>query len=237
LIGFWFFLPKRGCIPLFFISKRNDKMGVMKSTLNFLIEVGKLKKMKRRGWVLRRVKDPETIAAHTFRMTLMAWLLCCKKKINTDKIIKMSLIHDLCEVYAGDTTPYDQILPKDKRKWKKMLNSWRRISKKEKEKFFLKKYKKEDKALRGLVSKLPLALKKEITNLWDDYEKGLTPEGKFVNQVDRVENLLQALEYWKKSKSFEITPWWVQIEELVDDPLLLEFMDALEEKFHPKCKH
>lgn len=66
------------------------------------------------------------------------------------------------------------------------------------------------------------------------YEKGLTPEGRFVRQVDRVENLLQALEYWKKGKRFAIGPWWIQIEELIDDPLLLKFMKALDKKFHQK---
>jgi len=39
----------------------------MKSILNFLIELGKLKKMLRRGWVLRGIKNPETITAHSFR--------------------------------------------------------------------------------------------------------------------------------------------------------------------------
>jgi len=206
----------------------------MKNILNFLIEVGKLKKIKRKGWVLRGIKDPETIAAHTFRMTLMAWLLCCKEKLDTERIIKMSLIHDLCEVYAGDTTPYDGILPKDKKKWKEIFNKWRRIPKKEKEIYFLEKYKKENKALKKLISKLPPTLKKEIKNLWNDYEKGLTKEGRFVRQLDRVENLLQALEYWKKEKKFKIEPWWIQIEELVDNPVLLEFMNVLEKKFHRK---
>ncbi len=206
----------------------------MKEILNFLIEVGKLKKIKRRGWVLRGIEDPETIAAHTFRMTVMAWVLCCKKKLNLNKIIKMSLIHDLCEVCAGDTTPYDKILPKDKKKWKEMFNKWPRLSKKEKESFFLEKYEKEQKGLKKLILDLPSSLKEEIKNLWDDYEKGLTPEGRFVRQLDRVENLLQALEYWKGAKNFAIWPWWIQIEELIDDPILIEFMKTLEKKFHQK---
>jgi len=204
----------------------------MKDLLNFLIEVGKLKRIKRKGWVLRGVKDPETIAAHTFRMTIMAWLLCSKKKLNLDKILKMCLIHDLCEVRAGDTTPYDKILPKDKKQWKKIINKWPRLSKIEKEKTFLEKYRKEDKALKKLISNLPTSLKKEITNLWNDYEKGLTREGRFVRQLDRIENLLQALEYWKKDKQFSMEPWWIQIEELVDDPILLDFMEALGKKYH-----
>ena len=206
----------------------------MEKLLNFLIEVGKLKKIKRKGWVLRGIKDPETIAAHTFRMVLMAWFLCRKKKLNVNKVLKMSLIHDLCEVYAGDTTPYDQILPQNRKKWKEILNKWRRFPKRQKEKLFLDKYRKENKALKKLILKLPPSVKKEIKNLWDDYEKGLTREGRFVRQVDRVENLLQALEYWEKRKKFKISLWWIQIEELVDDPVLLEFMKTLEKKFHPK---
>jgi len=208
----------------------------MRNILDFLIKIGKLKKIKRKGWVLRKVKDPETIAAHTFRMTIMAWILCCKRKLNTNKILKMSLIHDLCEVYAGDTTPYDDILPKDKKQWKEIFNKWPRLSKQKKEKIFLKKYRKEEMALRKLIAKLPPELKKEIRDLWDDYKKGLTKEGRFISQVDRIENLLQALEYWKRGNKFAIEPWWIQIEELVDDPVLLEFMEILDHNFHKKCK-
>jgi len=207
----------------------------MKNILNFLIEVGRLKRIPRKGWVLRGIKNPETIAAHTFRMAIMSWLLGIEKKLNTKKVIKMSLIHDLCEVYAGDTTPYDnKVSFKNKNKWKEITKKWPRFSKEEKEKIYQKKYKKENKALEKLILNLPPSLKKEIRNLWNDYEKGLTKEGKFVRQLDRVENLLQALEYWEKNKQFAIEPWWVQIEELVDDPTLLEFMKALDKKFHKK---
>ena len=206
----------------------------MEELLNFFIEIGKLKGMPRRGWILREIKDPETIASHTFRMAIIAWLLGEKKKLNINKILKMALIHDLCEIYAGDTTPYDEFHPKEKKQWKEILKKWPRFSKREKEKIFFEKYKKENKALEKLIFKLPSSLKKEIRSLWTDYEKSLTREGRFVRQVDRVENLLQALEYWKKDKPFAIGPWWVQIEELVDDPLLLKFIKVLDKKFHKK---
>lgn len=205
----------------------------MDNIINFLIEIGKLKKMLRRGWVLRGIKDSETIAAHTFRMAIMAWILGRKKRLSINKILKMSLIHDLCEVYGGDTTPYDKLI-KNKKDWLEITKKWPRFSKKEKEKMFKEKYKKESKALEKLLLKLPPDLKTEIKKLWIDYEEGLTPEGKFVRQLDRVENLLQALEYWKKEKKFAIEPWWIQIEELVDDPILIKFLEFLEKKFHQK---
>jgi len=206
----------------------------MENLLNFFIETGKLKSKKRKGWIFRGVREPETIADHTFRMAIMAWILGEQKKFNINKLLKMSLIHDLCEVYAGDTTPYDKLLPKDKKKWKKITQEWPRFTKKEKGKIFQEKYKKENQALERMILKLPPSLKKEIKNLWIDYEKGLTPEVRFVHQVDRVENLLQALEYWKKDRPFAIGPWWIQIEELVDDPFLLKFIELLEKKFHKK---
>lgn len=206
----------------------------MENLLNFLIEIGKLKRMSRKGWVIRGVKDPETIAAHTFRMAIMTWLLNYEKKMNINTILKMSLIHDLCEVYAGDITPYDKILPKDKKRWKELFKKWPRFSKKEKEKLFIGKYKKEKKALEKLIAKLPANFKREIKNLWINYEKGLSREGRFVRQLDRVENLLQALEYLKEGEQFGIGSWWVQIEELVDDPTLLKFIKILEEKFRFK---
>ena len=206
----------------------------MENLLNFFIETGKLKSKKRKGWIFRGVREPETIADHTFRMAIMAWILGEQKKFNINKLLKMSLIHDLCEVYAGDTTPYDKLLPKDKKKWKKITQEWPRFTKKEKGKIFQEKYKKENQALERMILKLPPSLKIEIKNLWIDYEKGLTPEVRFVHQVDRVENLLQALEYWKKDRPFAIGPWWIQIEELVDDPFLLKFIELLEKKFHKK---
>lgn len=200
--------------------------------MEFFIKLGDLKRIERRGWVLRKIKNPETIAAHTFRTAMMAWLLCCKENMNISKILKIALIHDICEVEAGDTTPYDRILPEDEQKQKELLQKWPRLSKKEKEDFFSQKYEKEDAALKKIIAKLPRATRDEINNLWEDYENGITKEGRFVKQLDRIENLLQALEYWKKEKSFAIKPWWIQIEELVDDPVLIKFMETLEEKFH-----
>lgn len=203
----------------------------MKDILNFLIKIGELKRMPRTGWVLRKIKNPETISGHTFRMAFMAWFLGEEKKLNLSKVIKIALIHDICEVYAGDITPYHPILPKDKRKWKKLTEKWPRFSQKEKQAFSHNKYKKEKRALEKLITKLPARLKSEIKNLWLDYEKGLTPEGRFIRQLDRVENLLQALEYWTKKKTFAIESWWAQVEELIDDPILIKFIKALENRF------
>lgn len=210
----------------------------MENFLNFFIEIGKLKKMPRRGWVIRDIKNPESIAEHTFRVAIMAWFLGEKRGINfnIEKIIKMALIHDLCEVYAGDTTPYDSILPKNKKKRIELLKTWPRFSEKEKKRLVAQKHKKEKEGLDKLTKDLPLKLKQEIKLFWLDYEKGLSKEGRFFRQTDRVESFLQAAEYWTVNKNIPQGAWWVQAKELYDDPVLLELVEQIDKKFHKKHK-
>jgi putative hydrolase of HD superfamily len=212
----------------------------MTNLLRFFTESGKLKTMPRSGWVLRGIKNPESIAEHTFRVALMAWTLGIQKhNFNIEKLIKIALVHDLCEVYAGDITPYDTILPKNARKRKEMLQTWPRFSEIQKKRLSESKYKKEKQGLEKLTKNLPAGLKKEMEMLWLDYEKGLSKEGRFFRQIDRAENLLQSLEYWQIDKNLPQKSWWTQANELFDDKLLLELVSNMDKEFHKthKPKH
>lgn len=209
----------------------------MDKFIKFFSEIGKLKEMPRRGWVIRGIKNPESIADHTFRVSIMAWILAGRKKnFNLEKLIKMALIHDLCEIYAGDITPYDSILPRSKKKREELLKTWPRFSEQEKKRLAEEKFKKENEGLETLIKDLPPKVRSEIKNLWLDYEKGLSKEGRFFKQMDRVENLLQAMEYWKKYGKPAQGPWWTQIKELYDDPVLFDFVEAMGKEFHNKRK-
>lgn len=206
----------------------------MDKIIKFFSEIGKLKGMPRRGWVIRDIKNPESIAEHTFRVAIMGWILADQKhgKLNLEKIIKMALVHDLCEVYAGDTTPYDSILPKDKKKRQQLMKTWPRFSEAEKKKLAEKKYKKEMAGLEKLIKDLRPKLRQEIKGLWLDYEKGLSPEGRFFKHADRIESFLQAEEYQRVHKSLPLKPYWIQAHELHDDPTLLEFIENIDKEFH-----
>lgn len=210
----------------------------MDETIKFFMEIGKLKGMPRRGWVIREIKNPESIAEHIFRVTIMAWVLADRKekKMNMEKLLKMALIHDLCEVYSGDITPYDSILPDDKKKRRELLKTWPRFTKKERKRLAEKKYKKEKAGLEKLIKNLPANLKREIMSLWLDYERGASPEGRFFKHADRLESFLQAAEYWRVNKSIPQKPYWIQAEELHDDPILLEFIEQINKEFHKKIK-
>ena len=206
----------------------------MDELIKFFMEVGKLKGMPRQGWVIRNIKNPESIAEHTFRVAIMAWILASKKnhKLNLEKLLKMSLIHDICEVYAGDTTPYDSILPKDKKKRQELLKTWPRFSEEQKKKLAEKKYKKESAGLDKITKNLPVKLRQEIKSLWLEHEKRLSPEGRFFRHIDRIESFLQAAEYWKNQKKPPLDSFWIQAGEFHDDPVLLEFIEQIGKEFH-----
>ncbi|MFH1967980.1 MAG: HD domain-containing protein [bacterium] len=209
----------------------------MKNLIRFFNRVGDLKEMPRRGWVINDIKNPESISDHIFRASLMAWILGSKKGgLKIERLLKMALIHDLCEIYAGDTTPYDSVLPKNAKKRKEFMKKWPRFSNVQKIKLSNQKHKKEEKALDKLLLDLPANLKKEIKNLWMDYEKGLTPEGRFFKQTDRLENFLQATEYWKKYKKPPQGPWWEWAREFFDDSSSLDFIEEMAKQFHKKFK-
>lgn len=203
----------------------------MKSLLNFLIEIGKLKGKKRRGWVVHQIKNPETTAEHIFHLAILVWVLGKMEKLNLERAIKIALVHDLCEVYAFDLTPYDPLLPKNQKEIMKVLKKWPKFTPALKRKKAEKKFRMESKALDKLILKLPQNLKTEIKNLWLDLEKGLTKEGRFVKQADKVANFLQGIEYWKKYGRIQHRLWLRWIREIIDDPILLEFVKEIEKKF------
>jgi putative hydrolase of HD superfamily len=212
-------------------KQKNCAKNTMCEMAHFLTEVGKLQSLKRTGWILAQAKGPESVAQHTFQMTIMSWLLGEIKGLDTNRIVKIALVHDLCEVYAGDQTPYDPILVADKEAVRKLVSKAPRVPRAQRLEWLFQKREKEWKAIVELTSSLPKMLQKEIIGLWLDCEDGLTKEGRFVAQVDKLVNLFQAIEYWKKDSSFPIEPWWVLVKENVDDSLLLKFTDELDKEF------
>ncbi len=208
--------------------------------VDFLIAVGKLKGKKRRGWLLHQIKNPESTASHSFRTALLAWFLARKKKdLNLEKVLKIALIHDICEVYTWDETPYDPLIPRDVKKQEiiqKILDKWPNFTLAQKKRKAQNKYRRERRALEKLVLGMPKNFKKEILNLWEDFEKGLSKEGVFVKQVDKLENYLQGMEYWKKYGKIRYKLWARWIREVLHDPLLLEFVEEIERKFYKKNK-
>ena len=74
----------------------------MKALINFLFEVGMLKKTPRTGFQFLGT-GKESVAEHTFRMTIIGYLLSLQDpKADAMKTTLMCLFHDLHEARTGD---------------------------------------------------------------------------------------------------------------------------------------
>jgi len=213
----------------------------MEKLLDFLIQIGKLKERKRRGWTIYKIKNPETSAEHIFHLAFLVWILGKNKKIDLEKAIKMALIHDICEVYSPDFTSFDAAALSEKGRItiKDVLNLEPKIGRPTNlQRKRLEKIKRqlEMRAMKKILAKLPDNLRREMNSLWLDYENNITPVGRFVKQADRVINLLQGLEYWKKYGKIQHTLWVRRIKEVIDDPILRDFIKIVEKNFCSKCK-
>jgi putative hydrolase of HD superfamily len=71
-------------------------------TTGFLLEMGMLKRAKRSGWWIAGVKDPETIAEHSFRTALVGAVLAMMEGADPAKVALMCVFHDTQETRIGD---------------------------------------------------------------------------------------------------------------------------------------
>ncbi|KAF7484811.1 HD domain-containing protein 2 [Marmota monax] len=140
-----------------------------RSLLQFLRLVGQLKRVPRTGWVYRNVKNPESVSDHMYRMAVMA-MVTKDDHLNKDRCIRLALVHDMAECIVGDIAPADNI-PKEE------------------------KHRREEEAMQQITQLLPEDLRKELYELWEEYETQASAEAKFVKQLDQCEMILQAFEY------------------------------------------
>lgn len=138
----------------------------IKKQIEFIITIDEMKNVLRRNLVSdgsRRENDAE----HSWHLAVMAMILeeYSADKVDISKVLKIALVHDLVEVYAGDTFAYDVKGNEDK------LD--REIASAEK-----------------LFGMLKDDQGDEIRALWDEFEAKETPESKYANAIDRLQPLI-----------------------------------------------
>ena len=73
-----------------------------------LLTLLQLKDIDRAG-----VENPESVAAHSWGMAVLA-LRLCPEQLNLSKVLSMCLVHDIAEIVVGDLTPHDDIRGEEK---------------------------------------------------------------------------------------------------------------------------
>lgn len=139
--------------------------------------IERLKTTKREGWRRFGLNHGESIGDHMYRMAIIT-LLCpptLAPKLDLGRCTRMALIHDMAEALVGDITPMDNVVKSEK-------------SRREAETM--------DYVCDQLLGKVGGGLQAdEIKKVWWEYENDETLEAHFVHDVDKMELLLQMVEY------------------------------------------
>jgi putative hydrolases of HD superfamily len=140
--------------------------GRLRGQLEFLIEVDKLKTIVRQS-PLAAAQRKENDAEHSWHLALMVPVLAeyADEPIDVGHTMKLVVVHDLIEIYAGDTPLYDDEGRKSQEQ-------------------------RELAAADRLFSLLPADQARYFRALWDEFEARRTPEARFAKAMDRLQPLL-----------------------------------------------
>lgn len=162
------------------MSKKNNT----KNIVNFLFEVGTLRKIPRAHMQTLLTSDlSDNISSHSYRVTIIGWLLAQAEKANVNKVIKMCLMHDLAETRSND-------------------QNW--IHKK-----YVKVFEQEIQS--DQFKNLPALFSTHALKLTNEYQKRMSLEAKITKDADLLDQVLLLREYiwngnqeaklWLKDKS------------------------------------
>jgi putative hydrolases of HD superfamily len=153
---------------------------------------GRLKRLKRQGWIDRGAEQPESVADHSWRLALMALVIAARDpEINSERAVRLALVHDLPEALAGDVTPFDDQLSDPSADRQALFHEMPAFSPEADR----SKTDAERQALVDLTADLPADLRRMLIDAWEEYEANETVEAGLVRQLDKLETWLQALEY------------------------------------------
>ncbi|KAF2733329.1 hypothetical protein EJ04DRAFT_495505 [Polyplosphaeria fusca] len=162
------------------IEPRYEEHG--KSPISFFHLLERLKTTPRAGWLRFGIRHPESISDHMYRMSILTMMApqSISDKLNLDRCTKMALVHDMAESLVGDITPVDPVSKEEKSRREATTMDYIGNN-------LLGNYN------RGLNGQ-------QLRSLWQEYEDSETPESLFVHDIDKVELMLQMVEYERQTK-------------------------------------
>ncbi len=198
--------------------------------LSFTHEMNKVKNLLRfkgvPGWENENIERWDSVAEHSYRMALLAVMIFpyLKDKISLEKVLKIILVHDIVEILALD---YNPISTQDKGGGHAFDDQ-----------AFEQKYIREITAAESIFKNLPDDLSKEFLNLFKEYintkanKNSSTAEGRFAYALDKIEAVVQIIDWKKQSKNWEesnLEKSMKYMHEWADyDPNLLHFANLVE---------
>jgi putative hydrolase of HD superfamily len=159
----------------------DDEQQRLRGTAGFLLEMGMLKRAKRSGWWIAGVKDPETIAEHSFRVALIGSVLAMMEGADPARTALMGLWHDTQETRVGD-------IPHIGRRYLDAAEN--------------------ERVTEDQVSAAHPAVRAGARRIVDEYENGDSLEVVCAHDADKLECLIQAVEY--REQGYVNVEGWIE---------------------------
>jgi putative hydrolase of HD superfamily len=142
------------------MADQQMREGQAEVVVQFLRFADELKGVERRNFVLAG-RRRENSAEHSWHLCLAALLLAPEISARADllRVLKLLVVHDLVEVYAGDLFAYDVEAQASQRE-------------------------RERAAAGRMLLTLPVAVRAEFADLWREYEQQSTPDARAAMAMD-----------------------------------------------------
>ncbi|MEV7090921.1 HD domain-containing protein [Streptomyces sp. NPDC093085] len=171
-----------------------------KGSVSYLMEMGALKRSRRSGWWIVGVKDPETIAEHSFRTAVIGSVLAMMEGADPARVALLCTFHDTQETRVGD-------IPWIGRRY---LDA-----------------QKNEAVTADQVADAHPAVAAGIQAVVDDYENGDSLEVIVAHDADKLECMIQGLEYLEQGYR-NAQEWVDSTRAKLKTPSAIELADAAE---------
>ena len=159
----------------------------------FFFQIAELKKLPRSGWKIKvGIENSESVAEHSYMMSVMSMVLSDMKSLDSEKVLKMAILHDWAESKIGDFMQ-DEI-------------------------GYDKKSELENYAMTEILELLPEKIQSDYQTLWNEFLERRTSEARLVHELDKLEMAMQAKLYEKDVEPESVKPFIISAVEQVIDP-------------------
>jgi putative hydrolases of HD superfamily len=149
--------------------KKNKKIIPQVAALNFFAEAGLLKRVKRSGWWVAGIENPESVAEHCFRCAVIGYYIAHCEGVDPFKVVTMTLFNDIHEARINDLHKMGH--------------------------YYINFREAEKKAFADQIADLEKKVKGSLQAMRGDYEDQVSPESIVARDSDILECLIQAKEY------------------------------------------
>jgi len=190
----------------------SGKRSPEKAALDFFAEAGLLKRVKRSGWWVAGIENPESVADHCFRCAVIGFYIAHEEGADPFRVLAMTLFNDIHEARINDLHKMGH--------------------------YYIDFKAAEKRVFKDQVAGLPAKVRTPLEDIRGDYDSQVSREALVARDADILECLVQAREYmdhgypvaekflrrapgflktatakklWKSLQAWDSTVWWENV--------------------------